>query len=282
MAIRGVICPVCNENLKHWKSKMCMSCLNKSKVKNSDSRFMRAKKANPLYEKKICPVCNSNHMSKNSKMCLECLRKEQRIGRIGIQRCTDCGCELTDQNWPNHRKKWWHRVCDTCFANRKSGQDSTVQNRKATERTFQIKRETMDAYGGKCACCGEPEIAFLTIDHKLENGKTHVFVSKNGKTHRLNGSLLYKWLKDNGYPQDDFQCLCMNCNFAKSKNPGGCPHQLTENQLSMRSEVSAAYQHICEFCGKKLRNNGGLASHKRKYHSDEIDRQRLIQAESVV
>ncbi len=82
-----------------------------------------------------------------------------------------------------------------------------------------LKQEVVEAYGSKCACCGETEPWFLTIDH----------VNNDGKEHRLalntkGGSHFYGWLKRQGFPQDRFQLLCYNCNCAKER-AGICPHE---------------------------------------------------------
>ena len=34
----------------------------------------------------------------------------------------------------------------------------------------------------------------------------------------------YIWLKRHGYPQDDFKCLCWNCNCSRGRY-GYCPHE---------------------------------------------------------
>ena len=75
---------------------------------------------------------------------------------------------------------------------------------------------TLDAYDGrKCACCGENILQFLTIDHISNDGY---------KTRSLGrGSSLYARLKRLGYPQG-YQVLCFNCNLAKARNNGSCPH----------------------------------------------------------
>ena len=80
-------------------------------------------------------------------------------------------------------------------------------------------------YGGKCACCGESEVAFLAVDHKGGGGNAHRrSLSRSGKI--VGSGKFYSWIVRNGYP-DGFQLLCHNCNFAKSH--GGCPHE--RNQL---------------------------------------------------
>ena len=85
-------------------------------------------------------------------------------------------------------------------------------------------------YGSSCACCGEGNIAFLTIDH----------IAGGGSAHRKSfGGSIYRWLKLNNFPSG-FQTLCMNCNFAKSKIVGGCPHMYREEYARLRNSVDAA------------------------------------------
>lgn len=75
----------------------------------------------------------------------------------------------------------------------------------------------------KCSCCGEANIAFLSIDHINGNHKedTH----ENGK--KLTASNLYLKLKKLGFPKG-YQVLCYNCNCAKANN-AICPHKTTPN-----------------------------------------------------
>lgn len=87
-----------------------------------------------------------------------------------------------------------------------------------------LKKECLNQHGGAtCSCCGEPNIAFLTLDHINNDG--------NKERQQLNtkGSL-YGILKRSGYPHKDrYQVLCFNCNCAKSVNGGVCPHKEVEN-----------------------------------------------------
>ena len=78
------------------------------------------------------------------------------------------------------------------------------------------KKTAIDAYGGECMCCGEAEMAFLSIDHIDGSGAQH-------RKNRTQGWNLYIWLRQNNFPEG-FQVLCYNCNWAKSR-AGGCPHQ---------------------------------------------------------
>ena len=77
-----------------------------------------------------------------------------------------------------------------------------------------LRKEAIEHYGNKCACCGETITEFLSIDH----------INGGGRKHResVNSELCF-WLKKNNYP-DGFQVLCYNCNCAKGFF-GKCPHE---------------------------------------------------------
>jgi len=96
------------------------------------------------------------------------------------------------------------------------------KNREATsayQKAYHAKQkiEVITAYGGRCVCCGESRIEFLTLDHLNGGGRKH---RRNpGATH------FYSYLKRNGFPRDlGLQVMCMNCNWAKYAY-GRCPHE---------------------------------------------------------
>lgn len=115
-----------------------------------------------------------------------------------------------------------HRVKRNAYHKRfyRANRESQLQNRR--EYLNVLKAEAYIAYGGYvCACCGETERAFLTLDH----------INNDGNEHRKivgRGDLIYRWLKVNGYPPI-VQVLCMNCNFGKRMNGGICPHVYRQN-----------------------------------------------------
>ena len=83
------------------------------------------------------------------------------------------------------------------------------------------KDDVFTAYGGyKCACCGETEPMFLSIDH-VNNDGAH---ERKSGLYNGSGTAFYQWLRKNGYPSG-YQVLCMNCQVGKHKNGGVCPHQ---------------------------------------------------------
>lgn len=128
--------------------------------------------------------------------------------------CKKCGDVLTDANAYHGWFKTSRYICKICDRKRKRDQ------------VLALKLETLSAYGGKCACCQENKIEFLTIDHIDGNGAEHrksigLDYGSNEKT--VAGHNFYRWLKLNGFPKDNFQILCFNCNYAKHVY-GVCPH----------------------------------------------------------
>lgn len=79
-----------------------------------------------------------------------------------------------------------------------------------------LKAAVIDAYGGKCQCCGEDDLEFLTIEHSRHDGKKH----RDDTNQKV-----YFDLKKRGYPQDlGITVLCWNCNMA-TRYGAVCPHK---------------------------------------------------------
>lgn len=79
---------------------------------------------------------------------------------------------------------------------RKSGRDSMKI------RILKVKLELIQAYGGKCNCCGEHMLEFLSLDHMIPgDGATHR--KKFRTSHKI-----YLHLKKLGFPKDGYRVLC--------------------------------------------------------------------------
>lgn len=99
----------------------------------------------------------------------------------------------------------------------RSRQLNSESARRSHER---VKREVVNAYGGKCTCCDEGDIHFLTIEHVTpEASKRHRY--PNGR--RISGTKLLRIIIAEGFPED-ITILCHNCNCSRGQY-GGCPHQ---------------------------------------------------------
>jgi hypothetical protein len=119
--------------------------------------------------------------------------------------CRICKTELTSNNTHNYKVKKYN-ICRGC------------ENQRSKNKDEQCKIETLAAYGNKCICCGEAASIFLTIDHINDNGAEERRQLNNPGGHRF-----YRLLKKQGYPKDNYQILCFNCNHAKHVL-GKCPH----------------------------------------------------------
>ena len=86
------------------------------------------------------------------------------------------------------------------------------------QRNRDLKMEVMSSLGGKCECCGELIIQFLTVDH----------INGGGAEQRRRCSRsqwkIYNEIKTEGYPRDKYRVLCFNCNIALGAF-GECPHR---------------------------------------------------------
>lgn len=97
-------------------------------------------------------------------------------------------------------------------------------NARNRERRWNERNEAILAYGGKCVCCGESELKFLTLDHINRDGNEHR-KALLGKSDGRAGVMFYRKLRQAGYPNGTpLQVLCWNCHMAKDKY-GECPHQ---------------------------------------------------------
>ena len=127
---------------------------------------------------------------KTAGLCPQCGKKPQE-GRTLCERCND------------NRLAW-------------AAKNREKSNRLSAERRERLRKQVIDAYGGKCACCAEHRTEFLTIDHINGDGQEYRSVFHTVTQMR-------KWIIDNNYP-DDLRILCMNCNLSYGLY-GYCPHQ---------------------------------------------------------
>ncbi len=87
---------------------------------------------------------------------------------------------------------------------------------KQLEYRQRIRNTVLNFYGRKCACCGETQPKFLSLDHVNGGGSSH------RKSVGDNTTSVYVWVIKHNFPAT-FQILCFNCNMAKGFY-GVCPH----------------------------------------------------------
>jgi hypothetical protein len=130
------------------------------------------------------------------------------------------------------------KICTKCklpqdlseFSKHPKGKNGLQAVCKTCTRVFchdyreDIKRQVFEFYGGKCQCCGESNMAFLTLDHVNNDGAEHrkqLGIGRGGKS----TDVIYRQLvKGNFADADRFRVLCYNCNCGR--HGGVCPHQV--------------------------------------------------------
>ena len=133
--------------------------------------------------------------------------------------------EYTRAYYHKNREKMLLKMADYARRNRH------VFNAAALRQRRKAKDEMVFAYGGACVCCGERLAEFLTIGHKTEGAGIieRRNLKSTDKSAKSGGYRFYLYLKKLGWPKEDYQLECYNCNCAKRFNNGCCPH--TENSL---------------------------------------------------
>jgi hypothetical protein len=135
-----------------------------------------------------------------TKVCLDC-HEEKPLEAFRL-----CYAGLPKPNRPDYAERnpagMRQNRCKLCYSRRERAQR---------------KLDFLKSLGSKCACCGEDDHRFLSLDHVQNDGNEH--------REHLVCHQIYGRAKREGYPSDKYQVLCYNCNMGKSTNGGVCPHQ---------------------------------------------------------
>lgn len=258
------LCTSCGDSYAAPHFKQCQECIDKKRDEYArcerESLCKRCGKPRDGTEKKcrvcrdkerqaraqkvaagVCPACGGA-IDKGSS-CANCKQGYHRLyeKRVAESICTKCGarpsaegglmCSQCKDAHSNYRQAYIDQgICVKCKTN-PAEPDRTacrvcldIQSDVNRRRKTKLKFDVMAEYGNKCQCCGEGHIEFLTIDHIRQDGAQHR-EAINAFRRRGEGSIdFYQWLKKNGYPKDNFRCLCYNCNIATYRF-GSCPHQ---------------------------------------------------------
>jgi len=146
-------------------------------------------------------------------LCMTCGKKNDTQGR-NCQKCLD---KIKNQQykWKLNNPKRTKEIHKKSYL---KNRDTILHHAKVYSRNIWLECIYHYSYGTMtCACCGEPIIEFLTIDH----------INGGGCKHRQKigvGTVFYHWLIKNGFPEG-YQVLCYNCNCGRDKNGGMCPHK---------------------------------------------------------
>lgn len=194
-------------------------------------RYRKKLKANPAIA--ICCHCGATYSTADTNgrkwRCRPCLNEYQREVRRRMPKAqkAEYSRRYRDRLGDAYREYSVNRRREKIAM--MSEEELKAFRSAEAEKTKRLNAVTKDAvfeaYGGwKCACCGETEKSFLSIDHVENNGSQLRRAGIHGKP----SAEFYRWLKRRRFPKG-FQVLCMNCNVGKHRNGGVCPHQVRRN-----------------------------------------------------
>lgn len=176
---------------------------------------------------KLRPISEFDKNAEGGTICKSCL-----LANIELysKKCVVCG-DVRPLNtfYRQSRTNYRYPVCDRCDMETRSPRKTEDIANVRKRHQEKLKDEAYQAYGGhKCACCGESNRVFLTLDHINNDGAEWRRQNFGGNKSRGCGLSTYEWCKRNGYPSI-FQVLCWNCQQGKRFSPDGiCPHQILE------------------------------------------------------
>jgi len=166
---------------------------------------------------KTCKACGvrkrASAFAPHRSRCRACLRAGERALIAASHRWID-----------DFARRWRRsagRVADRAVAFTEGKPDGRRLKRDGPPHWYYwLRHQAVMAYGGyRCACCGEGEPKFLTLDHVNGDGARH-----RRKFATLSSIPVLSDLRRRGYPPG-FQVLCSNCNHGRHRNGGTCPHQ---------------------------------------------------------
>lgn len=110
--------------------------------------------------------------------------------------------------------------CKDCINAYNLKRNMTTYRGRRLENMKRYKQRGRDAvlkqYGSRCACCAEDTLEFLELDNIKGGGNIHRKSEKRD---------LYRVVKEQGFPKDEYRLLCSNCNHSMGVR-GYCPHKV--------------------------------------------------------
>lgn len=221
-----IVCKGCGEEKEpHPKRRLyCVICTNKLHVAYT-SKHREKLKSTP--RKVTCKGCGKEFDASEHGRTWRCHECTLEYQRVQVSKDKERHCEYSRRYRAKLGDSYRERMTER-YRDRINGMTDEQlsafrirESQKTAKANATLRAQVFEAYGGyKCACCGETEPLFLSIDHIDNDGAE---MRKNG-VHSRGGTHFYQWLRKSGFP-DGFQVLCLNCNLGKHRNGGICPHQ---------------------------------------------------------
>ena len=159
----------------------------------------------------------NRNSSKRDGLAPQCKECSAAYGKVWYQKNRKHKAEL--------QRKWAQKNRDKINARRRDFfKYNNIKLRARQKRYYKnLKLDMIAAYGGQCVCCGIKAPEFLSINHK--DGKGHEERKKlYGSGQCGAGVAFYARLKKRGWPKDNYELMCYNCNCSNGFF-GYCPHR---------------------------------------------------------
>jgi hypothetical protein len=161
-----------------------------------------------------CSNCGSEFLVPDTKQCQNCLDNSKE----GTGRYRKKNPDKFRIQYHEAKKLGYCVSCRVPGKPRSRGLLCCDCSLTERQRAVRVKYKAMQKYGGKCSCCGEEQIAFLTIDHINNDGAER----RKEVGFRAGGGFYKKLLN---LPLDPtLQVMCYNCNCGR-RSTGVCPHK---------------------------------------------------------
>jgi hypothetical protein len=173
------------------------------------------------YPKGIQVLCYNCNVVKGSHITSKGKNTKDRSHIVaGTKVCKLCRQEKSVDDFAL-RSKYLQSLCKVCDGIRQ------------VDLRLDTKQKLIALFGGKCSCCGESRLEYLSVEHSNNDGPEH----RTGIKQRYNlkapikqitGSTFYFYvLKDiaQGIIWPGLEIHCHNCNCSKG-NHGYCPHEI--------------------------------------------------------
>ena len=159
-------------------------------------------------------------------ICQKCKKKRRNAGHMLCQVCYN-------HYWRKNNLKTYKEIRHKSYIKIKATDNDRLL-RYARNTQMRLKSKIMAAYGGKCACCGEPNEKFLTLNRIKNNDE--IKCGRKFKGNGTNVGVYRQAIKEKCSAA--FQLLCWNCSYGTAKNGGVCPHK---NNAIASSKIKTAH-----------------------------------------
>jgi hypothetical protein len=131
-------------------------------------------------------------------------------GFVNVCKCVHCGTSFEAKRNDAVR-------CSSCrddYLKAYRKLDTTKERRK--QQYVELRKQALEGYGSKCACCEEDRFEFLAIDHVNGGGRKE---RETKSTQQIARKII-----NLNFPKE-YRVLCHNCNQAIGWY-GKCPHEI--------------------------------------------------------